>query len=65
MASSAKSKAATPAKAQVGEVDYKAKIDAVVDAFTAKVTEDLCPAPVCALHPAPVTSWALTLFWVC
>ena len=30
---------ATPkAKAQGGEVDYKAKIDAVMEAFTAKVT---------------------------
>ena len=37
----------TPKKAQ-GEVDYKAKIDAVMEALTAKVTRG--PAP---LHPVP------------
>ena len=53
-----KSKAmATPAKskAQGGEVDYKAKIDAVMEAFTAKVTRGPAPCTLCALHPAPVT----------
>ena len=53
-----KSKAmATPAKskAQGGEVDYKAKIDAAMEAFTAKVTRGPAPCTLCALHPAPVT----------
>ena len=46
---------ATPkAKAQGGEVDYKAKIDAVMEAFTAKVIRG--PAPLHPVCPAPCTS---------
>ena len=38
------------AKAQ-GEVDYKAKIDVVIEAFSSKVTRG--PAPLCTAVPAP------------
>ena len=38
------------AKAQ-GEVDYKAKIDVVVEAFSSKVMRG--PAPLCTAVPAP------------
>ena len=38
MPSKAKVLATPKAKAQGGEVDYKAKIDAVMETFTAKVT---------------------------
>ena len=48
----------TPKKAQ-GEVDYKAKIDAVMEALTAKVTRG--PAPLHPVPPAPCTSMALSL----
>ena len=39
------------AKAQ-GEVDYKAKIDVVVEAFSSKVTPGLRPCALLCLHHA-------------
>ena len=43
------------AKAQGGEIDYKAKIDAAMEAFTSKVTRGPVPLhPVhCSLHQLP------------
>ena len=55
-ASKAKVLETPKAKAQGGEVDYKAKIDAAMEAFTSKVTRGpvpLHPAP-CTLHQLPV-----------
>ena len=47
------------AKAQ-GEVDYKAKIDVVIETFSSKVTRG--PAPLCTAVPAP---WSPLTLWGC